>query len=94
MERFRGSTETLPSVALGVKAYACYDPVTRRRHHLSGTISSGGRRYPARMAASLADPASFRAHLVGIARVEVSEQTDGGEGWIGDFELEVFEPRA
>ncbi len=54
-----------------------------------------GRRYPARMVvASLADPSSFRAHLVGIARVEVPEWTDDGEGWIGDFELEVSEPES
>ena len=52
-----------------------------------------GRRYPARMvAASLADPASFRSHLVGIARVEVPERAGEGEDWIGDFELEVSEP--
>jgi len=44
------------------------------------------------VAASLADPASFRSHLVGIARVEVPERAGEGEDWIGDFELEVSEP--
>ena len=54
-----------------------------------------GRRYPARMVtASLADPASFRAHLVGIARMEAPERAGEGENWIGDFELEVSEPGA
>ena len=52
-----------------------------------------GRRYPARMVTgSLADPASFRAHLVGIARVEAPERAGDGEDWVGDFELEVAEP--
>ena len=52
-----------------------------------------GRRYPPRIVtASLADPASFRPHLVGIARMEAPERAGDGEGWIGDFELEVFEP--
>ena len=52
-----------------------------------------GHRYPARIvAASLADPASFRPHLVGIARMEAPERAGDGEGWIGDFELEVSEP--
>ena len=39
-----------------------------------------------RVAASLADPASFRPHLVGIARMEAPERAGDGEGWIGDFE--------
>ena len=52
-----------------------------------------GRRYPARVvAASLADPASFRPHLVGIARVEVPESAGAGEDWLGEFELEVSTP--
>ena len=39
-----------------------------------------GTRYPSRMVqASLADPDSFRAHLLGIARIEVPERTDAGE---------------
>ncbi|MGE0297963.1 tyrosine-type recombinase/integrase [Pseudonocardia sp.] len=51
-----------------------------------------GRRYPARMVpGSLADPGAFRAHLLGIARIEVPERTDDGEAWIGAFELEVAE---
>ena len=40
-ERSRGSIETLPSGALRVKAYAGYDPVTKRRHYLSETIPAG-----------------------------------------------------
>ncbi|MHA6795932.1 tyrosine-type recombinase/integrase [Pseudonocardia bannensis] len=51
-----------------------------------------GQRYPARMVpGSLADPGAFRAHLLGVARIEVPERTDEGEAWIGDFELEVAE---
>jgi integrase len=52
-----------------------------------------GRRYPPRhVREDISDPDSFRAHLVAIARVETPENTDGGEGWIGDYELEVREP--
>jgi DNA-binding transcriptional regulator YhcF (GntR family) len=52
-----------------------------------------GHRYPARIvAASISDPASFRSHLVGIARVEASMPTEGGEDWVGEFELEVSAP--
>ncbi len=40
-ERSRGSIEKLPSGALRVKAYAGYDPVTKRRHYLSETIPPG-----------------------------------------------------
>lgn len=50
----------------------------------------GGRRYPARVVTgSLADPSSFRAHLLGIARMEDPETAGGGEGWIGHYEIEV-----
>ena len=38
-----------------------------------------------RVAASLADPASFRPHLVD-PRMEAPERAGTGEGWIGDFE--------
>lgn len=52
-----------------------------------------GRRYrPRHVREDITDPDSFRAHLVAIARVEAPEETDGGEGWIGDYELEVREP--
>jgi DNA-binding transcriptional MocR family regulator len=51
-----------------------------------------GRRYPGRLVpGSLADPAAFRAHLLGIARIEAPERTDEGEAWIGLFELDVVE---
>ncbi|PKB30220.1 tyrosine-type recombinase/integrase [Pseudonocardia alni] len=51
---------------------------------------SGGRRYPARVVTgSLADPSTFRAHLLGIARMEDPEVADEGEGWIGRYEIEV-----
>lgn len=52
-----------------------------------------GQRYrPRHVREDITDPDSFRAHLVAIARVEAPEETDGGEGWIGDYELEVREP--
>jgi hypothetical protein len=44
------------------------------------------------VAASFADPASFRAHLVGIARMEAPDRAGEGDAWLGDFELEVCEP--
>jgi integrase len=54
-----------------------------------------GKRYPSRMVrASLADPDSFRPHLLGIARIEAPDHTDAGESWIGDFELDVADPAA
>ena len=53
----------------------------------------GGCRYAPRLVeASLADPSSFRPHLVGIARMEDPGRAVEGEHWVGDFELEVFEP--
>jgi hypothetical protein len=52
-----------------------------------------GRRYPPRhVREDIHDPDAFRAHLVAIARIEALEETDGGEGWIGDYELELREP--
>ena len=54
----------------------------------------GVRYQPRLVRASLADPGSFRAHLLGIARIEAPNRTDGGESWIGDFELEVADPAA
>ena len=51
---------------------------------------SDGTRYPPRLVpGSLADPGSFRDHLVGIARMEAPEATDDSEAWVGQFELEV-----
>lgn len=50
----------------------------------------GGRRYPARVVTgSLADPSTFRAHLLGIARMEDPETAGDGEEWIGHYEIEV-----
>ena len=52
-----------------------------------------GRRYPARhVCEDITRPDSFRAHLLAIARVEQPLDTDHGEDWIGDYELEVREP--
>ena len=49
-----------------------------------------GARYPPRVVAgSLADLDGFRAHLLGIARIEDPDNTDAGESWIGRYELEV-----
>lgn len=54
-----------------------------------------GRRFPPRLVpGDLADPAAFRAHLVGIARMEAPELTDDSDGWVGAFELEVARPEA
>jgi hypothetical protein len=50
----------------------------------------GGQRYPQRVVrANIDDPDSFRSHLVGIARLEAPSETDAGEQWIGEYELEV-----
>ncbi|MQA14701.1 MAG: tyrosine-type recombinase/integrase [Pseudonocardiaceae bacterium] len=52
-----------------------------------------GHRYPPRrVTEDLEQPDSFRPHLLAIARMEAPQHTDGGESWIGDFELEVREP--
>lgn len=52
----------------------------------------GGRRYPARhVCADLNRPDAFRAHLLAIARIEEPKSTNGSDGWIGDYELEVRE---
>ncbi|WP_308816412.1 tyrosine-type recombinase/integrase [Pseudonocardia alni] len=49
-----------------------------------------GRRYPARVAMGcLADPGSFRAHLLGIARTEDPQNTDDTESWVSRYEIEV-----
>jgi integrase len=52
-----------------------------------------GRRYPARhVCEDIARPDSFRAHLLAIVRMEQPTETDRGESWIGDYELEIREP--
>ncbi|MGH3864697.1 MAG: tyrosine-type recombinase/integrase [Pseudonocardiaceae bacterium] len=52
-----------------------------------------GRRYPRRhVRANIAQPESFRAHLLAIARIEMPTDTDDSDSWIGDYELEVAEP--
>jgi integrase len=52
-----------------------------------------GHRYPARhVCEDIARPDSFRAHLLAIARIEQPLDTDHGEDWIGDYELEIREP--
>lgn len=51
-----------------------------------------GRRYPVRhVCENISQPDSFRAHLLAIARVERPTETDRGESWIGDYELEIRE---
>lgn len=52
-----------------------------------------GTRYPSRLVPGcLADPASFRGHLIRIARMEVPDCTDAGETWVSEFELELAPP--
>ena len=52
-----------------------------------------GRRYPARQVCEdISRPDSLRAHLLAIARIECPTDTDRGENWIGDYELEVRKP--
>jgi DNA-binding transcriptional regulator YhcF (GntR family) len=52
-----------------------------------------GRRYPVRhVRADINRPDAFRTHLLAIARIERPADTDSGESWIGDYELEIREP--
>jgi integrase len=52
-----------------------------------------GHRYPPRhVRADIHHPDSFRAHLLAIARIETPANTDDGDNWISDYELEVAEP--
>jgi integrase len=52
-----------------------------------------GGRYPVRhVCEDINKPDSFRSHLLAIARMEQPLDTDRGECWIGDFELEIREP--
>ncbi|WP_224401813.1 tyrosine-type recombinase/integrase [Pseudonocardia sp. ICBG1034] len=49
-----------------------------------------GRRYSPRVVTgSLANPETFRAHLLGIVRMEDPDNSDDGESWIGRYEVEV-----
>lgn len=49
-----------------------------------------GVRYTARIiTGDLTKPDTFRAHLVGIARMEDPDRTDEGDSWIGRYELEI-----
>jgi len=51
-----------------------------------------GHRYPPRhVKADIRQPDSFRTHLLAIARIEAPEDTDNGDSWINDYELEVAE---
>ena len=52
-----------------------------------------GRRYPVRhVCEDINRPDSFRSHLLAVARIERPMDTDHGESWIGDYELEIREP--
>jgi integrase len=52
-----------------------------------------GRRYPVRhVCEDINRPDSLRTHLLAIARMECPIDTDRGESWIGDYELEIREP--
>lgn len=52
-----------------------------------------GRRYPVRhVCEDINRPDSFRSHLLAVARIERPMDTDRGESWIGDYELEIREP--
>ncbi|MGH4001868.1 MAG: GntR family transcriptional regulator, partial [Pseudonocardiaceae bacterium] len=52
-----------------------------------------GRRYPVRhVCEDINKSDSFRSHLLAIARMEQPRDTDRGECWIGDYELEIREP--
>ncbi len=60
------------------------------RHWTATLRGSDGRRFAPRVVTgTLAAPDTFRAHLLGIARIEDPEHTDEGEDWIGQYELEV-----
>lgn len=59
--------------------------------HWSATLRGpGGARYDPRVVkGDIADPDSFRDHLLGIARMEDPDRTDSGDSWIGLYELEL-----
>jgi integrase/DNA-binding transcriptional regulator YhcF (GntR family) len=98
--------EESPSAAEGITADVD-SKLTNRRPHEDGieeiavvpqpwaiTVRGpDGRRYPARQVCEdINRPDSLRAHLLAIARLECPMDTDRGESWIGDYELEVREP--
>lgn len=57
------------------------------------TGPSGLQCAPRMIRARLADPDSFRTHLVGIVRAEVpTADPDAAVDWIGDFEMRVSPP--
>ncbi|MGH3816637.1 MAG: tyrosine-type recombinase/integrase, partial [Pseudonocardiaceae bacterium] len=84
-------------------AEACTPP-SGDRNHSSETATAAqlwaitlrgpdGRRYPARhVCEDLNCPDPFRAHLLAIARIEEPRDTNDGDDWIGDYELEVRRP--
>jgi integrase len=52
-----------------------------------------GRRYPRRhVCADINQPDSFRGHLLSIARIETPTETDDGDSWVSDYELEIAQP--
>lgn len=66
----------------------------RGSHRLWEVVVRGpdGRRFaPRHVTADLDEPERFRRHLLAIARMEAPDVADAGEGWIGEFELEVFD---
>lgn len=79
-------------------------PPSGDRNHASETVTAaqlwaitlrgpGGHRHPARhVCEDLNRPDAFRAHLLAIARIEEPGDTNGGDDWIGDYELEVRRP--
>jgi integrase len=98
--------EESPSAAEGITADVD-SKLTNRRPHEDGieeiavvpqpwaiTVRGpDGRRYPARQVCEdINRPDSLRAHLLAIAKLECPMDTDRGESWIGDYELEVREP--
>ncbi|MGH3684818.1 MAG: GntR family transcriptional regulator, partial [Pseudonocardiaceae bacterium] len=99
--RERGSRAFSPCVA--TLAETC-TPLSGDCNHSSETATAAqlwaitlrgpdGRRYPARhVCEDLNLPAPFRANLLAIARIEEPRDTNGGDDWIGDYELEVRRP--
>lgn len=52
-----------------------------------------GKRFPSRhVTEDLERPDDFRDHLLAIARLEDSRETNSGDSWIGEYELEVIDP--
>lgn len=54
-----------------------------------------GKRFESRLVhATIDDPESFRAHLVGIARGECPNLPAEASGWISEYEVEIRDPRS